>query len=273
MQSNEKTFRYTYILKNLGVVYLLFLAIGFWITFAFDGPVFFIFVFLGVGVLGIIIYVTTSVTVFGEEISGRTLMVSRALRWSEIGSIKSTSSSFKLVNIDGDITIRVNARMDGYAEILDLLYQKRGDLFDANKFKSFSKSITALFAGLISYCLLFLLSMLRLVFGRDWESAGFSIVFGLLVFYMLKGLFFTPKNITLEADALTLQYFRKTNSYLRDNIASILFSGSQVSIILKNNSHIVISGFSASPIVIYFVLRRWHQKPAQPSTYSNATRK
>lgn len=272
MENNLKTFRYTYIFKNLGVVYLLFLALGIWITFAFDGPIIFLFILLGVGGLGIVMYMTTSVTISNEEISARTLTGSNALRWSEIDSVTSTISSFKLVNMDGDISVRVNSRLDGYTEIFGLLYQKRADLFDANKFKLFSKNIATQVIGLVVYGLLFVVGVLRYVFGRDWTSIGMIVVFGSSVFYLLKNLLITPKGITLEPNTLTLQYFRKISSYSRDDIGSIMFGRSGVLIILKNNLHMVLPNFSASPILIYFVLKRWFEnsivKSASDSHFS-----
>ena len=261
MQTIEKTFRYTYILKNLGLVYLLFLAIGTWLTFAFDGFITFPIILLGVGVLGIVLYLTTSVTISNEDVSARTLTGSRTLRWSEIGVIKSTSSFFKLINVDGDTSIRINSRLDGYAQIFGLIYQKRGDLFDVNKTNSFSKKVIKHIVALLFSALMVIFFVLLFIFSKDFKFVGLSIVFGLSVFYELNGLLFTPESITIEENAVTLKYFNKTNSCSRDDIALIAFDGSHVSIIKKDNSHITVSDFPASPFVIYFVLKRWFEKP------------
>lgn len=264
MESTEKTFRYTYILKNLGVVYLLFLALDVWLTFAQDGPIFFLFILFGVGVVGAIIYITTSVTISNEDVSGRTLTGVRILKWSEIGAIKSTNSSFKMINVDGDISIRVNSRLDGYMEIFRLLYQKRADLFEYDKHNPFSRSVSSNIATVTIQLFLLIVSIANLVLLiLNMGNSYFHILFifvGVGSIYTLINWFFSPQSITMHPNSLTVKYFHKTNLYSKDDIVSIYFGRALAIVNLKSNKRVTfsLSGFAQSPTVIYYVLQTWH---------------
>jgi len=264
MQSTEKTFRYTYILKNLGVVYLIFLALGFWLTFYFDGDVVFLFILIGVGVALIVIFLTTSVVISDEEITTRTLLGEKSLKWSEVDRISSERSSIKLMNRDGDTTLRVNSRLDGYAQIFSLLYQKRGDLFEYRVHNPFSRSVISNIITLIIQLFFGVVSVINLVFlilNKEYSMSQIIFVgLGVFITYSLSNWFFSPQNLTINSNSLTIKYFYKNISCSKDEIASISFWKGQAIMGLKNKKVIKfsVSGFVQSGFVVYYVLKRWH---------------
>jgi len=243
----------------LGVVYLLFLALGTWLIFAFDGPMVFLLILLGVGAFGIILYITTNVTVSNDEILARTLFGEKTIKWSEIGSFKSTRNSLKLMNADGDTTIRINSRLDGYIAILYMLYRLRDNLFDTSSLKAFSKNKTKLLINLLVYILVFAFVIIRYIFSGDWESILWGIGLGAAIFYSLYSMLFLPQVMILESDTIFLKYLTKTTSISRNDIASILSNGNQVSIILREGTQISVSDFEQGPFVVYSTLMRWHE--------------
>lgn len=132
MEAKEKTFRYSYILKNLGALYLIFLVIVLVISLAGWDPVFLICdgVMLGGGLIFVTWYLTTSVSTSEFGIATKTIFGSKSLQWSEIGNFSSQGSSIRLCTNDGGRVLSIDSRLDGYNEIFELLYQKRPDLFD-----------------------------------------------------------------------------------------------------------------------------------------------
>lgn len=272
MQSVEKTFRYSYIFKNLGVIYLLFLGIGSWLILTFDGHLFFLFMLLGIGVLAIIIYVTTSVTISDKEIAGRTMLGSRTLKWLEIGTIRSTNSSFKLINTDGDISIRINSRLDGYAEIFNLLNRKRSDLFEYDKHNPFSRSVIGSIATVTIQLFLLIISIINLIFNKE-EFGRYALFIGVGIssIYFLFNWFFSPQSITMKSNSLTIKYVHKTDLYSKDNIGSLSFRKGAATLNLKGNKNVTfsLSGFAQSPAVVYYVLQRWYQDSLAKPTVSS----
>jgi hypothetical protein len=264
MKNNLKTFRYTYIFKNLGVVYLIFLALGFWLTFSFDGDIIFLLVLIGVGVISTTIYLTTSASVSDEEITTKTLFGANSIKWSEVDNISSKRSSIMLKNRDGDITLRVNSRLDGYAQIFNLLYQKRADLFGYDKHNPFSRRVIDNIITLIIQLFFLMISIANLIFlilnKGDSTTHIIFIGLGISTIYSMINWFFSPQSLTVNSNSLTIKYFYKTVSYSKDEIVAISFLKGQAFVGLKNKMVIKfsVSGFAQSGFVVYYVLKRWH---------------
>ena len=122
MESNEKTFRYSQI-QSLVVFYLMFLVLCV-VAGLFVGIREFMFfvLLIGIGVILLILFLTTSIKISDSGITTNNLLGKKSLQWSDIRHVSSQGSSLKLHNRDGSNTLSINPRLDGSVEIFDLLY-------------------------------------------------------------------------------------------------------------------------------------------------------
>ena len=137
VETNEKTFRYSHIFKNLGVLYLIFLIVVVIISLVGWDPVFLICIGSMVtgGLIFMVLYRNTSVSISEVEVTAKTILGTKSLNWSEIGSVSSRGTSLNLHSRDDGIVLTINPRLDGAAEISERVSSKRVDLFEnyANK--------------------------------------------------------------------------------------------------------------------------------------------
>lgn len=272
MEKAEKTFRYSYIFKNVGVFYLMFL---FSCVFAglFMGQKVFMLSFLpialGFGLIFLLIpYLTSRVSISDLEITTKSLLVKKSLQWSEIGHFSSRGSSTRLHHYDGSRVLSIGSRLDGYTEIFELLHQKRPDLFDIDIYKSFTHKMFNAIAQLA-------IGIFLVVLGLAGYFSGIEALISTLIFGFIFTLvsiwnwYSSPRVLTLGQKSLEIGYLQKTESFPISDIADIKFGGQQqiksvqinsVLVLLKNRNIINLSGYNQSPGVMYFVLKRWLQK-------------
>ncbi len=271
METNEKTFRYSYIFKNLGTLYLIFLAIVVIISLIGWDPVFLICIgpMVAGGLIFTVLYRSTSVIFSETEITAKTLLGTKSLKWSEIGHFSSRGSSTRLHHYDGNTVLSIGSRLDGYTEIFELLHQKRPDLFDIDMYKSFTHKI--MFNAIAQLAIGFFLVVLGLAgYFSGNEALISTLIFG-FIFTLVSfwNWYSSPRVLTLGQKSLEIGYLQKTESFPISDIADIKFGGQQqiksvqinsVLVLLKNRNVINLSGYNQSPGVMYFVLKRWLQK-------------
>lgn len=278
MESNEKTFRYSQI-KSLGVFYLMFLVVCL-VAGLFVGIREFMFFagLIGIGVILLILFLTSSVTISDSAVTTRNLFSKKSLQWSEIRHVSSKGASIKLHNQDGRNSVSISPGLDKSVEIFDLLYSRRPDLFSIKKNNplvySFKRTFTYLAIGLI------LISVSLLLY---FNNNGY-----LNILMLLTGLgncgaallmwYFSPRSIVLENDCLIVKYINnKSKSISADDIDAIEIGRTKqnqyksVDILFRNRQSVLpLSGFKQSPFIIYPVLNKWHQMYAKkqpvPST-------
>jgi len=264
MEADEKTFRYSYVFKNLGVFYLMFLVscvVAGW--FVGIREFMFFAILIGVGVILLTLFLTFSVNVSNVAIKTRTLFGTKSLQWSEISRISSQGSSLKLHNHDGGGTLSIDPRLDGSAEIFNLIFSKRADLFDAYKNDPISCShknnISTLVLGLVFIILSFLLYFYK----------NYFFVPGVLGLWLciqsLINLYTNPRTITLENNRLVVNYLKKSISYSADDIASFQMGVSpqkqfvDVFMVLKDKRIMKMPRFKQGYFIFYPVLKQWHE--------------
>lgn len=276
METNEKTFRYSYVFKNLGVLYLIFLAVIVVISLFGGDTVFFICdgVMIGGGAIFVALYLTNSVMISESSITTKTILGTKSLKWSEIGHVSSRGSSLKLHSHNGDVVLMINPRLDGSEGILNSIFSKRADLFDMNKnnplLRSFRSNVITLVIGL----LLITLSLLLYAYKNYLYTSGFL---GLLFCSQsLLSWYASPHSMALEGDRLVLNYLNRSLRFSVDDIESIQIGTTQqnqlksVFIVFRDKRVMEVSGFKQTPFIIYPVLKQWHQnyvaKQPNPST-------
>ena len=271
MEANEKTFRYTYILKNLGVFYLMFL---FSCLFAglFLGQRAWLSLLpflLGFGIIFLLIpYLTSRVDISDLEITTKSLLGRKSLQWSEVGHFSARGSSTRLHHYDGNTTLSIGSRLDGYADIFELLYQKHPDLFDLEKYKSITRNMLNAIVQLAIGIFLVVLGLLGYFSGNEAliSTLVFGLIFSLVSF---RNWYFSPRALTLEQESLNFSYVNKTVSLPINEITDIKIGRQQqvksvqvnsVLVYLKNGNILNLAGYNQSPVVMYYVLRQWCQR-------------
>ena len=263
-------------LENLGLLYLIFLAIIIVISLFGRDTVFFICdgVLIGVGVIFVVLYLTTSVMVSKSTITTKTILGAKSLNWSEISHASSQGSSLRLLNDAGNIVLNINPRLDGLVDILNLIFAKRPDLFGINRnnplVRSFRSNVITLTIGL----LIIILAVLLYFYKNYLYASGFlGLLFG---FQSLLSWYSSPRNIALDENYLLVNYLNRSLRFSVDDIESIQIGRTEqnqlksVFIVFRNKRVMEVSGFKQTPFIIYPVLKHWHEKYAakqpRPST-------
>lgn len=267
METNEKIFRYSQI-KSLGVLYLMFLVlcvIGGLIVGIRE--VMYFALLIGIGVILLILFLTTSVAISDTGITTRNLLGKKSLQWSDIRQVSSKGSSIKLHNRDHSISLSISPRLDHSVEIFDLIYSKRPDLFSIKKNNQFLRSYRDNLISMVLGLLLIILSVILYFYNQ------YSFITGalglLLCARSLYGWYSSPRWVTLENDCLIANYINRSYSISANDIAAIQIEKTKqnqfrsVAVVFRDTNTMEISGFKQSPFIIYAVLRKWHQMYAK----------
>lgn len=265
METNEKTFRHSFIkvaLMFLGVLFLGFVAF-------LDNQInYFLFGVMGVVLLVALFYASSSVKISNEEITTTRLLSSKSFRWSDIGRVSTRGQALRLHNYD-DLTLSLDPQLDGYTEILDIIFRKRPDLFDSYENTVMSSSwLGNLFA--LGTGLLFMGVPVFLFFVTEEFDQYFSLIAFAIGGVVLAGWFLSPKRLTLEGKNLILGYLFKEVSYSADDINSISLQRQRtrngyiyfVQANLKSGKRIRLPAFQQGAPLMYQILKRWHEKAA-----------
>ena len=266
METNEKKFRYTHFYKNLAILYILFLSIVIIARISPDDPdvvkLVLLSITIAIGVILLILCSTTSVSISETGNTKKFTVATKSLQWSEIINISSQGSSLKLHN--NDVVITINSRLYGAIEIFNMLFSKRADLFDSHKNKPFLRSIKNNVGTLLVGLLLVILALLLYLIKDYVFTAGYlGLLFCIQAFLSW---YSSPRSITLENNSLVVAYLRKSVSIPVDNLESVQIGKTKqgqvtsVFLVFKNKTQMEISGYNQTPLIIYPVLKQWHEK-------------
>lgn len=266
METNEKKFRYTHFYKNLAILYILFLSIVIIARISPDDPdvvkLVLLSITIAIGVILLILCSTTSVSISETGNTKKFTVATKSLQWSEIINISSQGSSLKLHN--NDVVITINSRLYGAIEIFNMLFSKRADLFDSHKNKPFLRSIKNNVGTLLVGLILVILALLLYLIKDYVFTAGYlGLLFCIQAFLSW---YSSPRSITLENNSLVVAYLRKSVSIPVDNLESVQIGKTKqgqvtsVFLVFKNKTQMEISGYNQTPLIIYPVLKQWHEK-------------
>jgi len=261
IQTNEQIFRHSF--TKLVWIYLGLLLFG--ILVFLTGLKDYISI-MGVVILLIIalFYSTSSVKISDEEIVTHGLLGSKSLKWSEINRASVRGQSLRLHNYDGDITLSIDSQLEGYIDILNIIFKKLPNLLDAGENNFLSKSILTNIISVALSLLLVSIAILFLVYqGSDWFI---SILFVGLGIYILISWLLSPQGVALEGSSLSVVYLFKKVSHRADEISAIALEKRRtrngyfyfVRLNLKTGKPVKLSMQGA--ILAYETLKRWHEK-------------
>jgi hypothetical protein len=266
MEANEKTFRHSF-----GKVALMFLSVLFFGFLAFINQIdYFLLAITGIVLVIVLLYATSSVKISSDEITTSRLLGSKSLRWSDIARVSTRGQALRLHNYDEDVILSVDSQLEGYKEILDILFSKRPDLFDehenAGMLNNWLVSVFFIGLGLLFIAAsVFLFSM-----SPEPEKFFFLVLFALGILIIVTW-FLSPKSLTLESNNLILGYLFKEVSYSADDINSIDLERKSsrngyiyfVRINLRSGKKVRPPLFKGGSALTYQILKRWHQKASQ----------
>ena len=215
-------------------------------------------------------YVASRVKIYDEEITANGLLGSKSLKWSQIGHVSTRGQSLRLHDRDESVILSLDAQMEGYIEILDLIFSKRPDLFDLNvsESKVFLRSIGTHILVIGFGLMVILISVLGFVDQDHDLNWFFALIFLGLGLYMIVAWFLSPQGFTLENQTLFVKYFFKEITYKVSDINAITLEKTRtrdgyiyfVQVNLKTGKPIKLSGFKQGSALTYQILKRWHAK-------------
>jgi len=264
METNIQTFRHSF-----GKVALMFLGVLFLGFFAFStGQTdYFLISITAIGLVVGLFYATSSVKISNDEITTTRLLGSKSLRWSELGRTSTRGQALRLHNQDEDLILSIDSQLDGYVEILDIIFNRRPDLLDKSDDNAMSisglVSIFTLGLGLfmiaIPVFLFFVIEEVDSIFSLFFFAVGMIVI----VVWLL-----SPKSLALESKNLIIGYFFKEVSHSADDINSISLEKRNTKngyiyfaqINLTSGRKIKLPTFKQGAPLTYQILKRWHKK-------------
>ena len=211
-----------------------------------------------------------------DEISSQSLFGMKTLRWSEITRVSGRGYVIKLHNFDGDVTVAPSPNLPRYEEVIEIIGNKRPDLFNPREYDELKSGSFFLLAGL-AFLVLFL-SMIAgvgyfLYSSPDTARLGSVIFAPLIVLFIVMVVFagtiaFRPRSLTLDGKSMTIKYLFREKTLLADEIRSVQFAYQQsrngkiffVLLHLVNRKSLRLSGLNPNLPVVYLVLKNWHQQ-------------
>lgn len=211
---------------------------------------------------------TSKVTITDDEITSSYLFIPKTLRWTEINRASGSGSGIKLHS--EDTTISISSRLPGVEEIIEIIGQKRADLFSPQEFSEMRRGLGSYLGffviGLLFAGIIIVFFMLADFSSDSLFSMGFIALF--LIFFMWTFLA-SPQSLTLENNNLQIKYLFGEKNFSANDVASIFFAhtrarrgGKQyyISLNSKDGQNIRISGLNIALPVAYLVLKNWHKK-------------
>ena len=223
----------------------------------------------GIFFLFILFSVTSQTIISDDEISIKSLLGAKSLRWSDISRVSGRGYGIKLHNFDGDVTVAPSPQLPGYQEVVGWIGAKRPDLFNPLEYGEMSRSwLNAITSPLVG---LMFIGFGLFIFSQE-NDTFFPILIMLVIGVVFIGIPFTsPRSISIQNRSIVISYFFDQKTLLADEVASIDFRYTQtrngknyfVAVNLVNRKTIRISGLNPGLPVVYLVLKNWHRKNAQ----------
>jgi hypothetical protein len=253
----------------LVAIFFILLIVGITVGIVID-PIVMILVG-GFGMLTFVIVflsVSSKVTISEDEITSQNILGSRTLRWTEITRASGTGSGIKLHS--EDTTVSINPQLPGYEEIVEIIGQKRTDLFLTSEFNEMRRGLGSYLVFLIIVIMFIGIGVLYFYTANFSSDSLLPIAFIALFFFIfLWGFLASPQSLTIENNNLRVKYLLSEKNFQANEIAGVFFTFTRsrrggkryyVAITAKDGKQIRVSGLNISLPVAYLVLKNWHRK-------------
>jgi hypothetical protein len=264
MVINERIFRHSF--GKLALMYLPLILFGVIFIASDDKDYFFVFAIV-VGLFFAVIYSTSSVQVNNDGITASKMFITKSLRWIELDRVSTRGQTLRLHNRDEDVTLSLDSQLEGYSEILDMIFSKRPDLFDVGEDDIMRRGLIASIFT-IGFGLVMIGLSVFLFFEMPVSESFLALIFTVLGLSVIVSWCLAPQSIVLEDKALFVLYFFKEKSYSINDIASVSLEKTRtrngyiyfVQLNLKIGKPVKLPGFSKGSILTCQILKRWHGK-------------
>ena len=264
MESTEKTFRHSWfkILWTFlsGALFAFILYVDNELNLLLLGIVGVLFV-LGIA------FAFSTVKISMDGITTTSLLGAKSLMWSEIARVSTRGQSIRLHNRDEDMALTIDSQLGGYVEILDLIFNKRPDLFDLQGDTEMSRSVLGSLALIGIGAIIMGVAVLLLFVVDTLEPVPVLIMFGIGALFVGIWLFGAQK-LQLDSNSMTIVYLYKKTTYTIDEINAISLEKRRtrngyiyfVQAQLKNGKKVNLPTFKQGSALSCQILKRWHAK-------------
>ncbi len=217
-----------------------------------------------------VISMSTKTIISDEEITTKTLLGTKTLRWNEISRTSGRGYSIKLHNFDGDLTIAPSPNLNGYEEVVEWIGTKRPDLFASQEYNELRRGWENLI-GIGIFLLIFLglcafLGFSMLQSQNNLENMLFPILFFLFIMGILAWTSLaSPQYLSMQGKTLYIKYIFGEKTFTADEVASIGLTHTQtrngknyfIVLNLTNRKTIRLSGLAPNLPTAYLALKNW----------------
>jgi len=195
--------------------------------------------------------------VFGEK----------SLRWNEIGRVSGRGNDIRLRNQGGDITLSPSTELPGYEEIIELIGQKRPDLFAPSQNPVFKKS--AEYAVLLPLTALLPIGIGAFIWLQADEFGAIPFLIFLVIGLAVLAFSFTaPQQARIEGGSLRIRHLLGERAFSAAEIQSVELAywnsrnskNYYVHLKLSNQTAPKLFGLAPSMPIVYLILKQWHEK-------------
>jgi hypothetical protein len=268
MEMAKRTFRHSFgklAMMSLGVVALVF-------ALFLDSEANYLLIGItGLAFLIVLFYMTSSVKISNEEIVTTRLLRTKSLAWLDISHVSMWGQALRLHSRDDDVVLSIDSQLDGYTEILDIIFKKRPDLFDVGDNDLISRGLLGSIASVGAGLAMMGISSV-FVFYMAGEVETFNIILASIFFamgiFIIAYWFLSPQSILLENQTVVVLYLFKEMHYAVSDINSITLEKRQTrngyiyfaQVNLTKGKPLKLSGFKLGSVLMYQILKRWHDK-------------
>jgi len=260
----EKTYRHSFVklaMMFLGIVFFIF------IIYSSGERDYFLLGMAGIALIVGIVYATNSVRISQEEISTSTLLGTKSLRWSDIARVSTRGQSIRLHNRDEDMALTIDSQLGDYIEILDIIFNKRPELFDLNDGNELSRSLLSNLFVITLGLLIMSLTFFFLFVVINVELIIKLIPLGIGMLFIISWLL-SAQRLILDGNSIKIVYFYKKITYIIDEIDSITLEKRRtrngtiyyVQARLKTGKRVNLPTFQQGSALTYQILKRWYSK-------------
>lgn len=250
-------------------VFFIILVVSITVGAVIDPIAMFLLGGFGILVFLIVFFTVSSKAVLSEdEITSQNILGGKTLRWTEITRASGTGSGIKLHS--EDTTVSINPQLPGYEEIIEIIGQKRADIFSAQEFSIMRRGLGSYFGFLIIMLMFVGIGVFYFTEANFSSDSLVSMGFIALFLFIFLWIFLaSPQSLTLDNSNLQIKYLLGEKNFQANEIAGIFFAFTRsrrggkryyVGITAKNGKQIRVSGLNVSLPVAYLVLKNWHRK-------------
>ncbi len=218
--------------------------------------------------MSVLLSLRAQVIISEDEISTKSILGTKSLRWSDIHSASGSGYAIKLHNLDGDVTLAPSPQLPGYPEIIEDIGAKRPDLFksDGNRVmvRSWFKSMVFLLTGL------FFIGVGIFLYLDSNETLMPVFFLAVIEIGFIASIFMSVLSVRIKGQRLIIRYLLTETTLNANEIMGIRFNAMQtrtgknysISIYTSERNYISFSGIGSSLPVTYLVLKNWHKTGA-----------